>query len=45
MNPRRNIARFLDTDELARLRRALDARETERPEVVAAIRLLALVLK
>ncbi len=41
-NPRRNIARFLDTDELARLGRALDAREDERPEAVAAIRLLAL---
>ena len=27
-NPRRNIARFLDTDELARLGRALDAHET-----------------
>ncbi len=41
-NPRRNIARFLDTNELARLGRALDAREDERPEAVAAIRLLAL---
>ncbi len=41
-NPRRNIARFLDTDELARLGRALDAREDKRPEAVAAIRLLAL---
>ena len=41
-NPRNNIARFLDTDELARLGRALDAREAEWPEVVAAIRLLAL---
>ena len=41
-NPRRNIARFLDMDELARLGRALDAREAERPEAVAAIRLLAL---
>ena len=41
-NPRRNIARFLDTDELARLGRALDVREAERPEAVAAIRLLAL---
>ncbi|MDE0253654.1 MAG: site-specific integrase, partial [Rhodospirillaceae bacterium] len=41
-NPRRNIARFLDTDELARLGQALDAREDERPEAVAAIRLLAL---
>ena len=41
-NPRRNIARFLDTDELARLGRALEAREAEWPEAVAAIRLLAL---
>ncbi len=41
-NPRRNIARFLDTDELARLGRALDAREDQWPEAVAAIRLLAL---
>ena len=41
-NPRRNIARFLDTDELARLGRALDAREAEWPQAVAAIRLLAL---
>ena len=41
-NPRNNIARFLDTDELARLGRALDAHETRWPEAVAAIRLLAL---
>ncbi len=41
-NPRRDIARFLDTGELARLGRALDAREAEWPEAVAAIRLLAL---
>ena len=41
-NPRRDIARFLDTDELARLGRALDAREDQWPEAVAAIRLLAL---
>ena len=41
-NPRRNIARFLDADELARLGRALDAREAEWPKAVAAIRLLAL---
>ena len=40
-NPRNNIARFLDTDGLARLGRALDAREAEWPEAVAAIRLLA----
>ena len=41
-NPRRNIARFLDTDELARLGRALDACAAELPQAVAAIRLLAL---
>ena len=41
-NPRNRIARFLDTDELARLGRALDARESRWPEAVAAIRLLAL---
>ena len=41
-NPKRNIARFLDTDELARLGRALDAREAQWPQAVAAIRLLAL---
>ena len=41
-NPKRRIARFLDTDELARLGRALDAREAEWPEEVHAIRLLAL---
>ena len=41
-NPRNNVARFLDADELARLGRALDARETRWPEAVAAIRLLAL---
>ena len=41
-NPKRRIARFLDTDELARLGRALDAREAQWPEEVAAIRLLAL---
>ena len=41
-NPRNNVARFLDTDELARLGRALDTREAELPEAVAAIRLLAL---
>ena len=41
-NPRNHIARFLDTDELARLGRALDAREKQWPEAVAAIRLLAL---
>ena len=41
-NPRNRIARFLDADELARLGRALDAREAEWPEAVAAIRLLTL---
>ena len=41
-NPRNNIARFLDADELARLGRALHDRETEWPQAVAAIRLLAL---
>ena len=41
-NPRNHVARFLDADELARLGRALDAREAEWPEAVAAIRLLAL---
>ncbi len=41
-NPRRNIARFLDRDELARLGKALDAHQARWPEAVAAIRLLAL---
>ena len=41
-NPRRKVARCLDTGELTRLGRALDAREAEWPEAVAAIRLLAL---
>ena len=41
-NPRNHVARFLDTNELARLGRALDAHEARRPEAVAAIRLLAL---
>ena len=41
-NPRKKIARFLDTDDLARLGRALDAHEARWPEAVAAIRLLAL---
>ncbi len=41
-NPRNHVARFLDADELARLGRALDAREAEWPEAVGAIRLLAL---
>ena len=42
MNPRKRVARFLDTDELARLGRALDDQEARWPEAVAAIRLLAL---
>ena len=41
-NPRRHIARFLDSHELARLGKALDAHEARWPEAVAAIRLLAL---
>ena len=41
-NPRRKVARFLDTDELARLGRALDDYEARWPDAVAAIRLLAL---
>ena len=41
-NPRNNLARFLDADELSRLGRALDASEARWPEAVAAIRLLAL---
>ena len=41
-NPRKNVARFLDTDELARLGRALEAHEAKWPEAVAAIHLLAL---
>ena len=41
-NPGKQVARFLDMDELARLGRALDAREAQWPEAVAAIRLLVL---
>ena len=41
-NPRKNVARFLDMDELARLGSALHRRENRWPEAVAAIRLLAL---
>ena len=41
-NRRKQVARFLDMDELARLGRALDAYEARWPEAVAAIRLLAL---
>ncbi len=42
MNAKKPIAQFLDTDDLARLGRALEAREARWPEAVAAIRLLAL---
>ena len=42
MNAKKPVARFLDTDDLARLGRALEAREARWPEAVAAIRLLAL---
>ena len=42
MNAKKPVARFLDTPELGRLGRALDAREAEWPEFVAAVRLLAL---
>ena len=42
-NSRNNVARFLDADELARLGRALDAKEARWPEAVAAIRLQALI--
>ena len=41
-NPRKQVARFLDMDELARLGCALDAHEDRWPEAVAAVRLLAL---
>ena len=41
-NPRKNVARFLDADELARLGCVLDANEARWPDTVAAIRLLAL---
>ena len=41
-NPRNSIARFLDTEELTRLGRALAANQPRWPEAVAAIRLLAL---
>ena len=41
-NPRNRIARFLDADKLARLGRALDTREAELPDTVAATRLLTL---
>ena len=41
-NPRSNVARSLDTNEPARLGRALDAGEARWPEAVATVRLLAL---
>ena len=41
-NPRKQVARFLDGDELARLGHALDANKARWPEAVAAVRLLAL---
>jgi len=41
-NTRNRIARFLDADKLARVGRALDTREAELPDAVAAIRLLTL---
>ncbi len=41
-NPRKQVARFLKADELARLGGALDAHEARWPEAVAAVRLLAL---
>ena len=41
-NPRNNVARFLDADELARFGRSLGANEARWPEAVAAIRWLAL---
>ncbi len=41
-NPGKKVARFLDTDELARLGRSLDAHEARWPDAATAIRLLAL---
>ena len=41
-NPRKQVDRFLDADELTRLGSALDAHESRWPEAIAAIRLLAL---
>ena len=41
-NPGKKVARFLDTEELARLGRALGDHEVRWPDAVAAIRLLAL---
>ena len=40
-NPRNNVAWFLDSDELARLGRGLDAHEARWPEAVVPIRLQA----
>ena len=42
-NPRNNVARFLDTDELTRLGRALDDREARWPQAVMAGENLSLV--
>ena len=42
MNAKEPVARFLDTDELARLGRSLDTHEARWSEAVTAIRLLAL---
>ena len=41
-NPKRKVARFLDSYEMSRLGRALDAHEARWPDAVAAIRLLTL---
>ena len=41
-DPRKPVAQFLNTDELARLGSALDDHEARWPEAVATIRLLAL---
>ena len=42
MNPKRSVARHLNTEELARLGQVLDARRAQRPWPVAALRLLML---
>ena len=41
-NPRYKVARFLDADEMKRLGRALDVRESDWPDAVAAVHLLTL---
>ena len=41
-NPGKKVARFLDTEEMKRLGRTLEAHESQWPEAVAAIRLLLL---